>query len=81
MCLSYLRPEDVRVGLEQILAEEVTVALFVVYPNQLASFMTYFNSQWVPIIDQWNIFAIEDHTTNNDCEGWHWGIHGKLETS
>ena len=77
MLLAFLRPEDIPIGLQEILTD--STELFVQYPR-LNDFMRYFNSQWMSSIEQWSVSHIEDHTTNNDQEGWHSGTNSKLET-
>lgn len=45
------------------------------FPNftnyQLTGFITYFTNTWMSNRYRWNIFALDDHRTNNDLEGWH----------
>lgn len=75
MRLAYLRPEDIPYAKERILA---TSAEIIVQNPNLNNFVAYFDSEWMTKIPVWNIFDVTDHTTNNDLEGWHFGILQRL---
>ena len=77
MVLPYLKPEHVEIGRQQIVASADAVAVINEYPA-LNRFFQYFDNNWMNRIEAWNVFALQDHATNNDVEGWHYEFNKHL---
>ena len=77
MVLAYLRPEDVTLALNQIKIDSADILSTC---DELTPFFEYFNHQWMDKINDWNIFDLDDHVTNNNLEGWHNYVKSKLKS-
>ena len=77
--LGLLPPNDVMEGYELIIVSQHYIDMLtraneldipVVIINLL---MTYFTDNYINVINlqQWNVFELQDHRTNNDLEGYH----------
>ena len=77
MVLSYLRSDEVWIGRQQIVSTDEALAVIADNPP-LNNFIHYFDEQWMSRIEQWNSFALADHLTNNDVEGWHYQFNKHL---
>lgn len=75
MALAYLRVEDVPTGREIVIQES---ARAISAHPLLQSFVNYFDRQWMPILNIWNIHDLADRATNNDLEGWHQVLNKRL---
>jgi hypothetical protein len=77
MVLPYLRPEHVPIGRQQCAEGGDFLGIIAAHPA-LQQFLDYFDHQWITRIEDWNVFALEDHRTNNDVEGWHYEFNNRL---
>ena len=75
MSLAYFNVEDINLAKQIIINDSERV--MVSHPR-LSEFVEYFNRQWMPILNEWNVHNLDDHTTNNDVEGWHRNLNEKL---
>jgi hypothetical protein len=41
--------------------------------SEFTEFIAYFKKQWFEETDilEWNVYDLDNHRTNNRCEGWH----------
>ena len=77
MVLPYLKSEHVTIGRYQINASEEAQGVIAAFPH-LNEFVQYFDTFWMTCIENWNIFSLDDHYTNNDVEGWHYDFNQHL---
>jgi hypothetical protein len=78
MKLAYLRPDDVLVGYNIILADDrVTQIMREAHRDVLSQFINYFQ-WWLNRINIWNISHLVSYATNNHLEGTHRFYNEKL---
>ena len=75
MNLAYLMPNHVKYGLRIIHADYSDV--IAEHRVKFERFFRYYE-YWMKKINEWNVYHLNDHTTNNTVEGWHRGVKRDL---